>query len=153
MGDLTRYAELEKYLFDPFYEHRYVQAASHGFVDIDRDPGKAGKKSVSETESLVSGYAFFDKNKEKMRVDYLNRLTSFINEDKIQTFIKIITTHWYDGRPSRTTSNDIWKIKKSIRNYLIERTSSRKFTIVPLPETHVYSFCKGYSVYHQVKIH
>lgn len=129
MSDLTRYAELEKYLFDPFYEHRYVQAASHGLADIARDPGKVGNKAVSDTENLVSGYAFFDKNKEKMREDYLDRLTSFIDEDKVQRFIKTVTTHWYDGRPSRTTSDDIWEIKKSIRNNLIERTSNTKFTM------------------------
>ena len=27
-----RHAELEKYIFDPFYEQRYVEAASNGFA-------------------------------------------------------------------------------------------------------------------------
>jgi hypothetical protein len=130
ISDLTKYSELEKYIFDPFYEHRYVKAASNGLTDIARDPGKPGPKAVSKTESLVSGYSFFEENKEKMRQDYLDRLTSsVISEEKVLRFIKIIAEFWYDGRPERTTSDDIWEIKKSIRNYCIERTGGTKFAV------------------------
>jgi len=129
-SDLTKYSELEKYIFDPFYEHRYVEAASNGLTDIARDSGKVGTKAISTTENLVSGYSFFEENKEKMRQDYLERLTgSIISEEKVQRFIKIIKDFWYDGRPERTTSDEIWEIKKSIRNYLIERTGSTKHTV------------------------
>lgn len=128
MSDLIRYAELEKYIFDPFYEYRYHQTASYGLKDIPRESGRVGNKAVSETENQVSNYAFFDKNKEEMQRDYLDRLTKIIDEEKIHRFIEIITTIWYDGRSSRTTSKDIWEIKKSVRNYL-KRGSSRKFTI------------------------
>lgn len=130
ISELTKYIELEKYIFDPFYEHRYVQAASNGLADIARDPGKPGIKAVSETESIVSGYSFFEEKKEKMRQDYLERLTcSVISDEKVQRFIKIISEFWYDGRKGRTTSDDIWEIKKSIRDYLFERGDNKKFTI------------------------
>lgn len=53
MSGLERYAELEKYIFDPFYGDRFFEAASSGAIELVREPYRPGIKSVADREIIV----------------------------------------------------------------------------------------------------
>lgn len=110
-------AALEKYLHDPAFIERFVDAAANEKGVIGRTAYYTDEKKVSPEEFAASGYQFFYDHQGEYADEWESRLKAEIEGGKVEKFIAAFGKLWVDGFKARHASPEMMSIKASIRDH------------------------------------
>lgn len=115
--DVIELATLEKYLHDPAFINRFIDAASNNESRIARTGYYPKEKIIASEEFVAGGYAFFNGQQEEYAAEFEARLNDEVEPSRVKQFLSAFGKLWIDGSATRHTSNEMMSIKASIRDH------------------------------------
>lgn len=110
-------AVLEKYLHDPAFINRFIDAAANGDSEIARTSYYPKEKRIAPEEFCDGGYQFFNDKQEIYALEFYERLNKEIEPSKVEQFLSAFGKLWVDGSTDRHSSKEMMGIKASIRDH------------------------------------